>query len=319
MSAAGDVRVGLVVDSACDLPESFLQDHHVEVLPINIRVDGDLVVDRHDAAAALEFYRHHIGDKGHDAESVPFSTEQIRELFMGRLVTEFDFVFCQTIMRSRSPIYENATKASFSILSEYHPARQAAGVEGPFALRVLNTGTLFAGQGVLAAETLRMIREGVNANDIRQRLEHLVDCVRAYAIPPDLYYLRARARKKGDRSVSLVGAALGTALDVKPILCGYADQTHQVDKVRGFGAAVKRLFEYAGKRVREGLLSPYLVISYAGDLETLHSLPGYSELQQQCREARIELLCCVMSVTGGVNLGPGAVSLGLLAEPHAFD
>ena len=313
------MRIGLVVDSGCDLPESFFQDNRVEVLPISIRVDGDEVLDRHDAPAALEFYRHHIGDKGHDAESVPLTTEQICELFMGRLVTEFDFVFCQTVMRSRSPIYENATKASFSILSEYHAARQAAGVEGPFALRVINTGTLFAGQGVLAAETLRLIREGVGANEIRQRLEHLTDCVRAYAIPPDLYYLRARARKKGDRSVSLLGAALGSALDIKPILCGYGDQTQPVDKVRGFEAAVERLFDYAVGRVTEGLISPYLVVSYAGELEELRAMPGFDRLQQECRDAGVELLCSVMSVTAGVNLGPGAVSLGLIAEPHSFN
>ncbi len=312
------MRVGLVVDSACDLPDEWLKDNHLEILPIGIRVDGDSVVDRHDSTASLEFYRHHIGDKGHNAESVPYSTEQICELFMGRLVTEFDFVFCQTITRSRSPIYENATKASFSILSEYHGARRDAGVPGPFALRVMNTGSLFAGQGVLAAETLRMIRKGLGPNAIRQRLESLIDGVRAYAIPPDLYYLRARARKKGDRSVSLVGAALGSALDIKPILCGYADETRPVAKVRGFDAAVERLFDYAAERVSQGLLSPYVVVSYAGELDALKAMPGFIRLQQACRTAEVELLCSVMSVTGGVNLGPGAVSLGLIAEPHEF-
>ncbi len=312
------MRIGLVVDSTCDLPEALLRDNRVEILPITIRIDGDEVIDRHDPAAALEFYAHRIGDKGHDAESVPFSTEQICELFMGRLVTEFDFVFCQTVMRSRSPIYENATKASFSILSEYHAARKAAGVDGPFALRVINTGTLFAGQGVLAAETLRMIKQGQAANAIRERLETLLDCVRAYAIPPDLYYVRARARKKGDRSVSFVGAALGSALDIKPILCGYADQTEPVDKVRGFDAAVEKLFDYAGRKVKEGLMSPFVVVSYAGDPKELEQMPGYRALRAICRESNVELLSSIMSVTGGVNLGPGALSLGLIAEPHTF-
>lgn len=312
------MRIGLVVDSGCDLPATFMRDNHVEILPITIRIDQDEVVDRHDPLAALEFYRHHIGDKGHDAESVAFSTEQICELFLGRLVTEFDFVFCQTVTRSRSPIFENATKASFSILSDYHAARKAAGVEGPFALRVINTGTLFAGQGVIAAETMRMIKQGMSPNDIRQRVETLLNCVRAYAIPPDLYYVRARGRKKGDRSVSLLGAALGSALDIKPILCGYGDETKPIDKVRGFEPAVEKLFAYAIRKVTEGLLSPYLVVSYAGELEDLAQFPLYAELQQACQESQVELLVSVMSVTGGVNLGPGAISLGLLAEPHTF-
>lgn len=313
------MRIGLVVDSGCDLPPEWLHDKHVEILPITIRIDGDEVIDRHDPAAALEFYASRIGDKGHEAESVPFSTEQICELFMGRLVTEFDFVFCQTVMRSRSPIYENATKASFSILSDYHDARRQAGVQGPFALRVINTGTLFAGQGVLAAETLRMIRQRRSPNEIRERLETLMDYVRAYAIPPDLYYVRARARKKGDRSVSWFSARLGSALDIKPILCGYGDETQQVDRVRGFEPAVEKLFGYAVSKVKDGLMSPYVVVSYAGDLKELETMPGYRELKQTCRQCDVELLSSIMSVTGGVNIGPGAVSLGLIAENHSFD
>ncbi len=312
------MRIGLVVDSTCDLPQQFLRDNNIEVLPITIRLGDSDLVDNHSEEAALEFYRSHIGEKGHDAESVAFTTEQICETFLGRLVTEFDYVFCQTVMQSRSPIYENATKASFAILSQYHDARRQAGVEGPFALRVINTGTLFAGQGVIAAETVRLIKAGLDGNAIRKQIDSLLNCVRAYAVPPDLYYVRARARKKGDRSVSLLSAALGSALDIKPILCGYGDETKPVDKVRGFEPAVEKLFSYAIRRIEKGLMAPYLSISYAGDLDDVAKLPRYAELQAACTQAGVELLLSVMSVTGGVNIGPGAISLGLIAEPHTF-
>ena len=312
------MRIGLVVDSTCDLPEDFMHQHKIEILPITIRLGDDDLVDRHSEEAALEFYRSHIGEKGQDAESVPFTTEQICETFLGRLVTEYDYVFCQTVTRSRSPIFENATKASFAILSQYHGARKAAGVDGPFAMRVINTGTLFAGQGVIAAETARMIEQGLDGNAIRKRLETLLNCVRAYAVPPDLYYVRARARKKGDRSVSWMGAALGSALDIKPILCGYGDETKPVDKVRGFGPAVEKLFAYATRKVEQGLMVPYLSVSFAGEMKDLQALPGYAQLTAACQQANVELLQSVMSVTGGVNLGPGALSLGLIAEPHTF-
>ena len=191
-------------------------------------------------------------------------------------------------------------------------------MDGPFALRVINTGTLFAGQGVVAAETMRLIRSGLDGNAIRKQIDSLLNCVRAYAVPPDLYYVRARARKKGDRSVSLVSAALGSALDIKPILCGYGDETKPVDKVRGFEPAVEKLFSYAIRRVEQGLMAPYLSISYAGELDDVRAFPRYAELQEACNKADVELLLSVMSVTGGVNIGPGAISLGLIAEPHTF-
>lgn len=313
------MRIGLVVDSTCDLPQSFIRDNKIEILPITIRLGDSELVDVHSEEAALEFYRSHIGEKGHDAESVPFTTEQICEMFLGRLVTEYDYVFCQTVMQSRSPIYENATKASFSILSQYHDARKQAGVKGPFALRVINTGTLFAGQGVVAAETMRLIKSGLDGNAIRKKIDTMLNCVRAYAVPPDLYYVRARGRKKGDRSVSLLSAALGSALDIKPILCGYGDETKPVDKVRGYEPAIDKLFNYAIRRVEQGLLAPYLSISYAGNLDDVSQFPRYAELKAACQAADVELLQSVMSVTGGVNIGPGALSLGLIAEPHKFE
>lgn len=312
------MRIGLAVDSTCDLPESFIRDNNIEILPITIRLGDTEIVDTHSEEAAREFYRSHIGDKGHDAESVPYTTEQICDTFLGRLVTEFDYVFCQTVMRTRSPIFENATKASFSILSQYHEARKQAAVEGPFALRVINTGTVFTGQGVLAAETMRMIKAGMDGNHIRKSLDSLINCVRAYAVPPDLYYVRARARKKGDRSVSLVSAALGSALDIKPILCGYGDETKPVDKVRGFEPALEKLFNYAIRRIEMGLMVPYLSISYAGELDDLSQFPRYADLKTTCEQHEITLLESVMSVTGGVNIGPGALSLALIAEPHTF-
>ncbi len=311
-------RVGLVVDASCDLPEAFLTKHHIEILPVTIQLGDDQLVDRRSEQAALAFYRSEIGDKAHNAESMPLTTEQISELFLQRLVTEYDFVFCQTVTRSRSAIFENATKASFSILSDYHQARRDADVEGPFALRVINTGTLFAGQGVIAAETARMIEQGMNPHDIRKRIATLVNCARAYAIPTDLYYLRARARLKGDRSVSLISAALGSALDIKPILCGYGDETKPVDRVRGFEPAAHKLFAYAVRKIEQGLMAPYLSVSFAGEMKDLRALPGYAQLAASCQKAGVELLASVMSVTAGVNMGPGALSLGLIAQPHTF-
>ena len=63
-----------------------------------------------------------------------------------------------------------------------------------------------------------MRKAGEGVQKIRERLEELALNTHGYMVPPDLYYLRNRARTKGDRSVSLFSAALGTALDIKPIL-----------------------------------------------------------------------------------------------------
>lgn len=313
------MRIGLVVDSGCDLPKSFIEDNNIVLLPITIRIDGDELIDHRDPEATLEFYRHQIGDKGHHAESAPFTTEQIKDLFLERLVIDYDYVLCETIMRTRSPIFENATKASFGILNGYKPIRKAAGVDGPFSLRVIDSKNLFAGQGVLAAETVRQIKAGVPPNDIRQRIDQLTASTFAYGVPPDLYYIHSRAKKKGDKSVGWLSATLGSALDIKPVICAHNDDTHPVAKIKGWENAVHTMFRNITQLVRkEKLLSPYVCISFAGDPDLIEQLPGYHDLAQAARAQNVEILKTLMSVTGGVNLGPGTLTVGVISQPHSF-
>lgn len=313
------MRIGLVVDSACDLPKAYIDEHKIIILPVTIRIENEFFVDRRDPQETINFYKSHIGEKGHDSESAPFSMEQIQQLFLSRVVIDFDYAICETVTSKRSPIFENATKASFAILRGYKDVRRDNGIEGPFALRVINSKTLFCGQGVLAAETIRMILDGVNVNEIRTRIEKLTQDVYSYLVPRDLYYIRARAMKKGEKSVSWVGATLGTALDIKPIIRCYHEETGPVSKARGFESACEKLMQYAVRRMQKGLQAPTICISYGGDPEEVKQLPGYEELMQQARAHDVQVLLSVMSVTAGVNIGPGGLGLGLAAAPHEFE
>ena len=131
------MRIGLVVDSACDLPLEYLKQHDVTVLPITVRIGEAVLADHRDEEATLEFLHAHVAERGAEAETMPFTVQQIRDLFLQRLVIDYDYVFCMTITRSRSPIFDNAQQASFAILNDYKSVRAAAGNTTPFALRVI--------------------------------------------------------------------------------------------------------------------------------------------------------------------------------------
>ncbi|MCC4597906.1 DegV family protein [Xanthomonas campestris pv. phormiicola] len=312
------MRIGIVVDSACDLPQDYIADHNIVLLPISVRIGEAVLADHRDEEATLSFLHAHVAEHGAEAETIPFSVAQIRELFLSRLVIDFDHVFCMTITKTRSPIHQHALQASFAILNDYKPIRQAAGHLSPFALRVIDTQNLFAAQAVTAVEAVRLRAAGASVQAIRERLEELAGNVHGYMITRDLYYMRARARSKGDRSVGLISAALGTALDIKPVLHGYRGETAPVAKIKGFDAAVQKLFEFVGKRVATGLMTPILCLSYGGELSELRALPGYTALRQVCEAHAVEVLESVMSLTGMVNVGKGALTLGFADVPHPF-
>lgn len=303
------MRIGIVVDSGCDLPADYIQRHHITLLPITARIGDAVLADHRDEQATLAFLNSHVAERAAEAETIPFSVQQIRDLFLEKLVIDYDHVFCLTISSTRSVVHANAMQASFAILNDYKPTRNAAGHNSPFALRVLDSQNLFSAQAVSAAEAVRLRDQGLGLQQIRERLEQLIPNVHGYMVPRDLYYMRARARHKGDRSVSLFSAALGSALDIKPVIHSRAGDTAPSAKIKGFEPACERLFAFARSRVSAGLLSPTLCVSYGGELDELRRLPGYAALQADCQKHGVELLESVMSLTGMINVGKGALTL----------
>jgi DegV family protein with EDD domain len=310
------MRMGLAIDAACDLSQAFLQRHNVTVMPITVRVDGEVFLDDREPAEMQRFIDRRLGSRSHSAETEPCSVEEIQNLFLEKLILEQDCMFCLTIMATRSPINEHVNRASFAILKNYRKIREAASVTGPFMMRVIDTRNIFAGSAPAVYEAARMIEASETPSAIRERLSYVVNNSYGYMLPRDLYYLRARAKKKNDRSVSLFSAVLGSALDIKPLLRGYRGETGPVGKVRGFDHGAEALFNYAAQRVRIGLLVPFVCVSYGGDIGLLPTLPGYAGLQSACQECGVELMEAPMSITGMINVGEGAVTLGFAAEEH---
>lgn len=308
------MRTGFLVDATCDLPDRFFSSGDVMVMPISVRIGEHITTDQRNDEVTLGFLDSQIAAEASAAETSALSVDQIRDLFLQRLVVDYDYVFCLTVTRERSPIYEHATQASFSILNEYHPVRAAAGKNSPFSLRVLDTGSLFAGQGIPVAAGVAMNAQGDNPPMVRARMEQIAAATQSYAVAPDLYYLRSRARAKGDRSVGLMSAMLGSALDIKPILHCNQGVTHPVAKVRGFEAAVQKLFTETANEVERGLTTPFLTLSFGGPLDQLRAFDGYENLVLACKNSGVQLLESLMSLTGIINLGPGAVSLGFAVD-----
>ena len=308
------MRIGLVVDAGCDLSDEVIAEENVVVLPIAVRIGDHLTLDTRNSDVTAQFLESDIAKDAAEAETIPYTVEQIRELFLTKLVLEYDYVFCQTISSTRSPIYERAVQASFGILNDYHEARRGGGNNTPFALRVQDTGNLFAGQALPALDTLRQRKAGESPMRIRTRLERVANATHGLMVTPDLYYVRNRGRKKGDRSVSLVSAMLGTALDVKPMVLANRGNTTPVAKIRGFEAAAQKLFDTVIVNVRDGLMVDAVCLSYGGELDAMRNLPGYEAMVATCREHGVEVMEAMMGLTGIINIGKGSLTASYAKE-----
>lgn len=313
------MRVGLIVDSACDLPYEFSRKHDLFVLPVTAVIDGQTYIDEHEPVRTQEFYQSGLLQKGHHAETQAFSPQQIHDLFMEKIVTQFDVAICETVTRSRSLIFQNATEAMNTVMSHYEEARKAAGRDGKFSMRVIDSKQIFAGQGLLAAHTLSLIERKLSKNALRNEVETFTDKIYTCVIPRDLHYIRERARKRGDKSVSALVAFLGRALNITPVIFGQGAEGQPVAKTRSFDMAVEKVMNYAAGRVEAGLLSPYVCLSCGLTWTEIEDLPGLNRLRDACERNGVELLLSQMGITSSIYVGPGSLCLALAAEPHEFN
>lgn len=318
------MRIGIVVDSTCDLPESYFEKNNIQILPISIRLGDELLVDKRDAQATRRFYQEQLDSEGIHAESIPYSVDQIQAVFLEQLVIDYDLVFCITVSGKRSLIFDNATKASFSILKQYQKVRADAGVPGPFSMRVIDSKTLFSGTAVLVCEVAKMIEQGANRNAIRLRIDEMLPHICGYMVPEKLAYVRDRGFKKGERksfSDSMRGVALtvGSALSMHPVIRIHGGEENPATVNRSYEKSVRRMLAHVAKQIRAGkLMSDHVCLSYAGDAARVPTMPGYTELEDAAREHKVRLLVSTMSPTGAINVGAGCLFVAFASQDDEF-
>ena len=310
------MRTGFVIDSACDLPQAYLHEHDIHIMPISLHFGYDVFEDVRDPEATQAFYRKYLAEKTLDAETAPFSVEKIKALFLDDLVLKYDRVLVIAIAQSRSPIFANATEAAYAILKQYRERRQKAGMSGSFYLTVLDSKTLFTGEGALVHEAVRLMEDSnLSFGALRGVAEQLSQQIYGYLVPDDLFYVRYRASKKGEKSIGLIGYHFGSLLDIKPIIGFHQGESQVVAKERGFDRTLIKLFGMARQAIDQGLATRIVNTSYAGELDVIRRKRAFVEFEQYANERGIEVLLSVMSTAGGINVGPGSFSLAYIAGP----
>lgn len=304
------MRTGIVVNSSADLPASFVEKHDVKVMPITINMNGMEFKDQRNPKTTLNFYRNYSKTSGLIGHSVPSSVDEISQWFLDELVLEYDRVLVLTTAGSRSPTFENAKQASYSILTGYRDMRRKANLKGSFSLRVVDTENLFTGEALLAHDAVRALREeNLPIDKLRRHVEELRKHTYTFAVPKDIYYLRESAKRRGHKTVGPLKYAFARSMDIKPILCAHQNETYALDHGRGFDNSMEKLFAHTRAEIEKGLRIPLVLMSYAGDPLMFEQRKDYLEFLRFCSQRNIQTELTMMSSSAGIFIGPGAFSL----------
>ncbi|MCH8551204.1 MAG: DegV family protein [Natronospirillum sp.] len=306
-------KVALVVDSVCALPPQFMRDFHIFRVPIEISIDGHTFNDPCDDQESLRLFRSGDLSRKHEVATEAPSVETFRNTLWDLIDQGYEYIWIQTLNRLQGLTYDNANQAASEVALQQKAPRKAY-------IRVMDSRTVFAGQALLAAETVRRLQTEEDPVRMRRELDYMSSFVHTFVAPREPLVALERSRKRGERAVKWTQALIANTLGIHPILCIVNDHSYQADKIRGFNNAARGVFTHLRTRVETThLLAPIVTVQYSGSLPELRELPGYAELEAACKARQLHLIPTVAGLAGGVYGSVGSLMAAIATEPHEWE
>jgi DegV family protein with EDD domain len=273
--------VKLIVDSTCNLPPDVLRKYDIRVAPVTIQFGNDSYEEEISIDRDL-FYR-----KIEELQIIP-TTSQPTPAWFARIYEELldqgHSMLVITVTGKLSGTYQSAVLAKSMV--------PKADVEA-FDSRNISLGT-----GWMALEAARMAEAGQDRAAILKRLAHIRDRSVLILTPATLKYLQMSGR------IGKLQGAIGSLLNVKPIIALKDGMLEAVENIRTRGKAIDRLVDMVEEAL--GVSEPVnLAVIHARAEDEARALLERVRGRFNCREILIGDLVSSLAVHGG----PGVIAV----------
>ena len=277
------MAIRMIVDSASDILPSEAEKLGVVHIPMKVLFGTEEYAD------AVELSHKMFYEKLIESDVLP-TTCQVPpaefEAAYQKVVEAGDTAVVVTVSGKLSGTYQSAVIAA----EEY---------EG--TVFVVDSESVCIGERILVLRGLELIREGLSAAEVAERLEQEKKRIRVLALLDTLEYL-----KKGGR-ISSATALAGTLLAIKPVITVENGEVALVGKARGSRQGNNLLRELVAKSGGICFEKPYC-LAYSGLSDSLLQkyITDSGELwQDYAEELPVATVGCVI----GTHVGPGAVAV----------
>ncbi len=305
-------KIAVIVDSACNLPKAVLEKYGVTRVPIYYSVDGGQHVDPCKDDDCLSLFKSGKFSRKHKVVTKPPSPADFERQIIKKLKEGYKTVLVQTVNRMQGDTYKHANMGASAI-------QKKLGDRQDIAIRVMDSRTVFSGQGVMVLETVRRMLSGQDSSKVKRALDRLSENIHSFVIPKEPLVALERSQKRNEKAVGWGQAFVADMLNIYPTLCIVNDSSYLANKALGFKKTTKQLFHHASVKIKQGLLCPFVVISYAGPIKELKVMPGYDELEEIAAQNKVKIIPTVMSLAGGIYTSVGSISLAMATEPHEWE
>lgn len=277
-------KLAIITDSNSGITQSRGKELGIFVLPMPFFIDGQLFLE--DITLTQEQFYERLGSDADISTSQP-SPGDVMELWE-KILRDYD----EIVHIPMSSGLSSSCATAMSIADEYDGRVQ-----------VVNNRRISVTQEQSVYDAMKLRDEGKSAKEIKEILEKEKSLSSIYITVDTLKYL-----KKGGR-VTPAAAAIGTVLNLKPVLQIQGEKLDAFAKVRGWKAAKKSMLNAVEKDLNERFadIKDQMVLGMAytcskeeaqeWKCEILERFPGY------------ELLEGPLSLSVACHIGPGAMAV----------
>ena len=272
------MSIKLICDSLCDIPDEIQKKDFLEVVPLTLIMNGREYKDGVDITKE-EFYEQ-VLKSGEIPKTSQATYMQFKEVF-DRNIEAGHKILCMTGSSTSTGTFQSALLAKNDV------------EEGEIFL--FDTENLSLGAGQFVIRACDMIEEGMDIEDIYNKLEELKDSTTILFAPASFDFLKKSGR------VPLATAIIGNMLSIKPIFKMERGKVSLVTKVRGTKKLVANLVDLVLENNKDYLSQITLTIGYGCNVDDFHKLKEEVEKKLKGKVKRILITkggVCICSHTG---------------------
>ena len=277
-------KVAIVTDSNSGITQKRGEELGIYVLPMPFFIDGELYLE--DITLSQEQFYEKLGADSEISTSQP-SPGDVMDLW-DKLLEDYDEIVCIPMSSGLSSTCETA----LSLAQDYDEKVQVG-----------NNQRVSVPQEQSVYEAIKLREEGKSAAEIRQVLEKEKMQASIYITVDTLKYL-----KKGGR-ITPAAAAIGTVLNLKPVLQIQGEKLDAFAKVRGWKAAKKTMLNAIEKDLTDRFadVKDQMVLGMAYTCSKEEADEWKNEIQTRFPD--YELVEGPLSLSIACHIGPGAMAI----------
>jgi DegV family protein with EDD domain len=279
-------NIKVVCDSLSDIPKTLIGEYDIDVVPLTIIIDGQEYKDGIDISVN-EFY-------------TKLRTEKVIPKTSQATYIQFKEVFDKHVRDGKTVLYIGGSSVASGTYQSGIMAKKD--IDGD--IYTFDTMSFSYGAGMQVVQAAKMAKEGKTIEDILNELKIMRDKMNVIFSVDTLEYLQ-----KGGR-ISSTKAAIGTMLNIKPILEVKDGLVTNIAQVRGKKNVISKMIELVKERGGTSLSDKTIGIGHGDNEEELEKLKEV--IQKEINPKDIVVVDVGTSI--GTHAGPGVMGIFYMKE-----